>query len=90
MSNYSFGPGFYPYSNGFIKAIAVMAQNQKEKWEPKFLLINIEQTFSTEDEARAAAKDELSEAYLKVAATGNDRAMAEHLNSIGYCKLEEE
>ena len=87
--NYSFGPGFYPYKDGFIKAIAVMKQNGKNEWTPQFLLINIEITFSTKDEARAASKDELSEAYLKVAATGNDRAMAEHLNSIGYCKLEE-
>lgn len=88
-NNFSFGPGFYPYKDGFIKAIAVMRQDETDTWVPHFLLINIDTEYKTEEEAKEAAKDELSEAYLRVAATGNDRAMAEHLSSIGYCKLEE-
>lgn len=89
-SNFSFGPGYYPYKDFYIKAIAVLKEEKEGRWSPQFLLINMEQEFFTEEEATAAAKDELSEAYLKVAATGNDRAMAEYLSSIGYCKLEED
>lgn len=86
--NYSFGPGFYEYNNHYVKAIAVLKQ-QDATWSPHFLLVNIETPFDSEDEARAGAKDDLSEAYLRVAATSNDRAMAQHLSDLGYCRLEE-
>lgn len=87
---YQFKAGSVKQEDRFIRTIICSKETPDNKWERHFLLVNIESYYPDSNTAAAIAKSDLEIAHKKVYETKSDTAMAEHLSSLGYCKLEKE
>ena len=89
MASVQFEAGCYRVAEGFARAIASYNLGNNGLRDLRFMLVNLDAVHEIEEEAAVNAAADLKEAHAQIASTGNDRAMAEHLSALGYCRLEE-
>ncbi len=83
-----FEAGSWAAQGGFARAIACFKLTGENGRILRFMLVNLDCIHSDETEAAVNSQTDLKDAHARITATGNDKAMAEHLSGLGYCKLE--
>jgi hypothetical protein len=88
-SRFRFEPGSYGGpGRGFMPSALCYQRASAEQWIEHFCLVNPTCHVTTEEEASAAAKEDLDGAFAVKAHGGSDKEVAEFLRSKGYVNVD--
>lgn len=86
-----FQAGSYHFEESFVRSIARYIDREgQNQWELETLLVNINQKYSSGDEAAMLAKVDIDHARVKAMENRGTYTMDHYLSALGYQKLAEE
>lgn len=86
--SFRFEPGSYGDTGSFMPSLACLRESAPGEWAVHFVLVRPATVHAEEDEASAAAENDLEAAFAQREQIGSDLAVAEYLRARGYASVE--